>query len=510
MPTLCQDIISTLPTSLESYPALISSIEGMEADKRASRLRKWILSDLYFLLRYGLKRVDIERPWLFDRCREVQSQPDGMLDLWAREHYKSTVITFGKTIQDILTDPEITVGIFSHTRPIAKGFLRQIKTELEKNKFLQRLFPDVLYGNPEKEAPKWSEDDGIVVKRKSNPAAQTVEAWGLVDGQPTSKHFSLMIYDDVVTKESVSTPEMILKVTDAWGLSRNLAAQGGRERYIGTRYHAADTYAEIIKRGSAMPRLHAEREPATDDGVPVLMSEELLAKKRRDMGPYIYACQMRQNPMSDQAQGLKAEWLKFYRNVNHATLNKYIIVDPANAKRKNNDYTSMWVVGLGMDKNFYILDIVRDRLNLAERTRTLFELHRKWEPLEVAYEHYGMQADTQHIQDKQELENYRFTITEVGGNIPKLDRMRKTIPLFEQGRIWFPQTCYKTNYEKKTEDLVSVFVEEEYKPFPVMRHDDMLDDLARLEDEDFKKLLAWPQLNAPTNAWTPIINKGSR
>jgi hypothetical protein len=63
------------------------------------------------------------------------------LDLWAREHYKSTVITFALTIQDILNDPEITVGIFSHTRPIAKAFLRQIKQEFETNEDLKAGFP---------------------------------------------------------------------------------------------------------------------------------------------------------------------------------------------------------------------------------------------------------------------------------------------------------------------------------------------------------------------------------
>ena len=73
----------------------------------------------------------------------VQESPDGHLDLWAREHYKSTIITFGQTIQDILRDPEVTVGIFSHTRPIAKGFLRQIKRELESNQTLKDLFPDI-------------------------------------------------------------------------------------------------------------------------------------------------------------------------------------------------------------------------------------------------------------------------------------------------------------------------------------------------------------------------------
>ena len=98
-----------------------------------------------------------------------------------------------------------TVGIFSHTRPIAKAFLRQIKNELERNEWLKELFPEVLWEDPRK-APKWSEDEGIVVKRSSNPKESSVEAWGLVDGQPTSKHFGALVYDDIVTRESVTTP----------------------------------------------------------------------------------------------------------------------------------------------------------------------------------------------------------------------------------------------------------------------------------------------------------------
>jgi hypothetical protein len=50
------------------------------------------------------------------------------------------------------------------------------------------LFPDVLWADPQKQSAKWAEDDGIIVKRKTNPSAATVEAWGLVDGQPTGKH----------------------------------------------------------------------------------------------------------------------------------------------------------------------------------------------------------------------------------------------------------------------------------------------------------------------------------
>jgi hypothetical protein len=94
-------------------------------------------TDLFFLLVYVLGRRDIARQWIFERCREVEQAPDGYLDLWAREHFKSSLITYGLTIQDILKDPEITVGIFSYNRPIAKAFLRQIKGEFERNEQLR-------------------------------------------------------------------------------------------------------------------------------------------------------------------------------------------------------------------------------------------------------------------------------------------------------------------------------------------------------------------------------------
>src|SRR5690606_6371510 len=130
---------------------------------------------LFFLLTVACKRRDVNHPWVYDRCREVEAEPNGRLDLWAREHFKSTIITFGKSIQDILNDPNITIGIFSHTRPIAKAFLKQIKTELEQNTFLKKRFPEILYEDPQKESPRWSLDEGIRVKRTANPKEETVE-----------------------------------------------------------------------------------------------------------------------------------------------------------------------------------------------------------------------------------------------------------------------------------------------------------------------------------------------
>lgn len=438
-------------------------------------------TDLFFLLVHGLKRTDADSDWCFARCREVQADPDSRLDLWAREHYKSTIITFALTIQDILNDPELTVGIFSHTRPIAKGFLRQIKREFETNELLKQLFPDILYSDPKSESPKWSEDDGLIVKRQGNPKEATVEAWGLVDGQPTSKHYKLMVYDDTVTRESVTTPDMIAKVTEAWELSRNLSSEGGRTRYIGTRYHFNDTYKTIMDRG-IRPRIYAATNDGAIDGEPVLLSRARLDEKRREMGPYTFACQMMQDPKADETQGFKEDWLKRYDKTSRDGQNVCIVVDAASEKKKTSDYTSIWVLGFNEDQNIYCLDMLRDRLNLKQRADALFELHRKWRPGEVGYERYGMMADVEFTRAEMESRNYRFNITELGGQMPKNDRIRRLLPYFEQGRVWLPRSLYRTNYEGRLQDLVTAFVEEEYKPFPVGLHDDMLDSLSRIFD----------------------------
>jgi predicted phage terminase large subunit-like protein len=447
-------------------------------------------TDLYFLLRYGLQRKDCHSRWVYERCQEVQSDPDGYLDLWAREHYKSTIITYAKTIQDILIDPEVTIGIFSHTRPIAKAFLRQIKQEFERNELLKAWFPDVLYANPHKESPKWSEDEGIVVKRSSNPKEATVEAWGVVDGQPTSKHFAVLVYDDIVTKESVSTPEMMKKTTDSLALSYNLGAIGGRRRFIGTRYHYNDSYRTLLERGTAKARLYPATKDGKVEGEPVFLTRTQLAEKRGDMGPYVFACQMLQDPKADETQGFKEEWLN-YATANWRALNRYILIDPASAKKKTSDYTAGWVVGLGEDGNIYVLDMVRDRLSLTQRADLLFAWHRRWQPLAVGYEKYGKDADIEHIQDRMDRENYRFIVTELGGAMPKVDRIRRLIPWFEKGRVFLMPQLMKTDYEGNRVDLTRAFKDDEYLAFPVAAHDDMLDSLARILDEDMPVI--WPR-----------------
>lgn len=508
-------MLSVREQAVADYQDLINTAKAK--NQLPPAMKAMAKSDLYFLLVWILNQShmaegpEYKKDWLFDRTREVQEAPDGHIDLWSREHYKSTIITFGLTIFDILNNPEITIGIFSFNRPIAKYFLVQIKREFTVNEKLKKLFPEILWADPDKEAPKWSENDGIIVKRKGNPREGTLEAWGLVDGQPTSKHYDLRVYDDIITEESVTNIEKINKVTKAWELSLNLGKDGGRERYAGTHYHFADTYHTIKERGIVKPRIYPGTHDGTITGKPVLFTPEYMAQKKAGMSSYVFACQVLLNPKADSVVGFKTEWLRYWPATKLQNLNIYILVDPASSKKKKeNDYTVMDVIGLGHDEKYYWIDGVRDRLNLTEKAARLFYFHRTYQPLQVGYEEYGLQADIEYIKKVQDDENYHFDITALGGRIKKADRIEMLIPVFQNHRFFVPETLPRTNYLGNTEDLVKVFIHEEYRIWPYALHDDMLDNKARILDPGLGAV--FPEFKPPVpagkdkrrNEWDPL------
>jgi phage terminase large subunit-like protein len=440
--------------------------------------RELAKNDLFFLLYFGLERSDVNRPFIIEAIAEVEACHNNTIDLWAREHYKSTILTYALILQELIRNPEERIAIFSHTRPIAKGFLRLIKNTLQDHPPLKRWFSDVFFSNPTKEAPKWSEDDGLVVKRRTHSAEASLEAWGMVDGQPTSKHFTVRVYDDVVTKESVTNPEQISKVLEAYELSQSLGTDGGRERIVGTHYHYADLYAVLKKR----PEYIVREKPATDDGTrsgkPVLLSRERLDELRRKQGVYVFSCQQLLRPVSDEDQKFRGEWIRYYDKLPDS-LNYLILVDPANEKKKKSDYTVMVALGIDRARNWFLLNMVRDKLNLKERWKALYQMHLEYpDAIFIGYEQYGMQADITYHEEKQQEVGAYFTITPMGGNMSKEDRILRLVPVFQERRFYLPRKLYY-----RDQNLVEQFIEDEYLMFPFVTHDDMLDCIARIMDD---------------------------
>ncbi len=469
-----------LANSWRDYPALLQSLTVQQFIPVVKRLCE---TDLYFLLRYGLDRPFVENDWWFARCREVQAQPDGYLDLWAREHGKSTVITNAKTIQDILNDPEITIGIFSHTGAIAKSFLRAIKREFETNELLKKCFPDILYDNPQGEAQKWSEDAGLIVKRKGNPPESTVEACGLVDGMPTGRHFQLRVYDDCVTASSVSTPEQMRKVIDALDMSNNLGKKGGARRMIGTRYKLGDAYEEYIKRGIVKPRIYAATDNGRVDGDPVMFTQEEWDDKVREMSPAIIASQMLQNPLAEDSVIFQPDWFRLWPADKELPYFEMVFqsFDGAFSEKTTADDSCLLTLGVfkaveGSSKySVMVLDCYLERKSYPDtRDEVLRQYGNK-------YGKNDKDVDGVIVEDKASGSALIPELRKAGipvypyhpGSLDKTSRANLISHLVRDGYLWLPESRNRKGYPMSWLSKLH----EQLLYFPNVKHDDGVDAL---------------------------------
>lgn len=506
-------------TALETYETLdeIWSTEhgGQFYDPFRAALG---LCDRYYLLVILCGRTDFIRPnengteWLYDRCRQVEAEPDGYLDLWAREHYKSTIITFGGILQQVLRDPEVTIGIFSHTKDVARKFLGQIKLEMESNVLLKRLYHDVLWAEPKKQAPVWALDKGLCLKRQSNPKEQTIEAHGLIDGMPTGAHFMGLVYDDVVTREAVTTATQIQKTTECFELSTNLGAHGGWRWYIGTRYHMADTYHTMLANGSVKPRIFPATDNGRKDGNPVFLTPEQWETKKRDQ-PTQIAAQMLQNPAAGTEKLFEIQRFRRWE-VRPRTLRVFILVDPAKGPAhkevgRDRDRTAIAVIGVDSASNKYLLDGFRHRLTLAERWAAIKNLRAKWMRMrgvvsvQIGYERYGLQSDIEHFHEMMRIERNWFEVQEVNwpreGPGAKTDRIQRLVPDLHYGRFMLPAfvhhpgkgQCYwlvKTDAQDQAPEAQGIQLGEVY----YLKHPDPTPRMRRCIDEGSPDLVCAP------------------
>jgi hypothetical protein len=413
--------------------------------------RSIILTDLWFIVNFVLKIPGADRPFVIKACQEVESGPDGWcIDLWARYHYKSTIKTIARNIQRILRNPEVCIMIASHTRPAAKKFMKSIMLEFEQNEFLKACFPDVLWQKPRNESPTWSEDNGIIVKRKSiGRKESTVEAHGIKEGMPTGTHFEYIDLDDLETIGDVKNPDVIQKGRTAVDLCNFLKTEHGVIDITGTPYsHIAIYYPYIIgkKRADGSAKFMFRRKPVTHDGtkdgVPIMITAEELADIHVDMaqdgyGEYSFNCQMLIDPTPKGSQALDSTKLRRidFKDIPQ-NLVKFMVIDPAGDDDENatkGDDWGVWIVGvepkaneLGIRRR-YILDGYLDVISESAAPELLGRMFMNNGPIrQVGYEYKSVTPAW--------LQNFCEYVRKAGGMLHADPKMKMVLRLKDGGR----------------------------------------------------------------------------
>lgn len=378
-------------------------------------LRNLMQKDLWFFVYFAMKNPLANHPFIVEACKEIQNEMGDSLEVWARDHLKTTIISVGRTCQKVLNDPEKRIGIFSAVRPLAVKIQNLIKNLFE-SEFLIQSFFDILYTNAQKEAPKWTEspEGGLIVKRKGFYLEPTISSWGLVEGQPVGSHFTDLIFDDIVTVDTMN-PEIMMKVSDNFDMAENLGTRDRQITVVGTYYRHDDPLVYITNKHDPMtnePMFKLRKKPATIDGTfagpSAFLPEKTLAKKRAGKIWFFY-CQQLLNPTPRGMEKLNRDHLqKVTKQQLPTRLYKFMLIDGAGdvGRRQDRkaDAWAMMVVGVEpyRDDNgasrIYILDMLIEEMDLVQAQQAAVDMYcRNGRILKLGIEKVGMSTTEIHI-----------------------------------------------------------------------------------------------------------------
>jgi phage terminase large subunit-like protein len=466
----------------------VLALEKLPEEKRAAfgeqyveYTRQLAKSDLYFLC---AKVLDNEV--VLDEFHKEMCEPSGKvreLDLWPREHMKSTVLTEARSVQYILANPDVRILIVNEILGNSEKFLDKIKKYFERNDNLIYLFGDWV-------GSKWNADSMIVKTRKKNLKEPTISI-GALGHLPVSQHYDFIIADDVVGRSNVGTSEQMAKVEQFF---RDLEDLADKERgvisIIGTRWHYNDYYGKVIADYGGHPRWRIRKHSVyREDGsilFPKRFNQESIDWLKVSKGPYEFNCQYMLEPVSAEDADFKDEWWKkclYPRGEHPVSLHCVVTCDPASSNKKGSDWCVYHVVGADEKGVWWLVDTVRDHLDPKQRVDMLFKLYLKWGAvspyMKVGVETVGFQETMKFYAQEQMRETHTYfqVIDLKPKNAQKEDRIRSLVPRFANTALRIPDQFFYKQVDGQVVDLTQTLKDEFYY-FPKAKHDDMMDCLA--------------------------------
>lgn len=421
--------------------------------------REKCLDSLYYLTKEVLGYKDLELSFHGPLCQAIQNYTPGSLRrlwLWARGHFKTTIITIAHTIQLLLRDPNLRILIASNKLDNAKEMLTAIKDQFIFNEHLRYLFPEAVPKANKEGRIEWGTSTSVIMPNRTTRGLKeaSIEVAG-VDTGIVSRHYDIMKKDDLVTPKSITTPEQRKETAD-WdrlsiGLFDNI--ETGRTDWVGTRYHLYDLYSELLVRKDIGLRsiIPAISEDGNTAAFSTRFSIHSLNEIAEVQGPYIYSCQYDLNPVPDEERVFQEAWIQefvwesFWKRMKEeegtysSFVSETLTVDPASSKKKSSDLTALVDVVL-LGGVWYVLAARQGKWNPTERVDNIFEEVTNRPSLRrIGIESVGFQETMVHYCRQKQLESERFRKVRFEelkhGGRSKHERIEGLVPLFSQGRI---------------------------------------------------------------------------
>ena len=425
-------------------------------------------------------------------CRSLQplhasiihnvSDNQASMDLAPRGHGKSTIGDVDFCITKVLRNPDIRIMIGSKTQTQASAFLKEIRTHFEQNVNLIRIFGDWKKSRDN----VWNDKEFTVNRRTVIKKEATVSALG-ASGAVVSKHFDIIIGDDLVGFENART-EAQRKVLKEWFYSSLYPTlePDGEIHILGTRYSPMDLYEDLIK--SKNYKVNVQQALTVKDGQEYSLWEskfslEKLRSIREEAGLIIFNMQYQNNTELAKGKIFKYKYFKHFEEYDiDYDLNRvrvkvldsqgvpywipvriYMGADLAISEDEtsNNDYFVLTVIGVDKNKNVYVLDYLKERLTFNAQLNAILDYGKNKFPM---VERIGVETVQYQKSLAQEIRRLSLLpVINIQTSKDKVTRAMRRSALFENGKVWF-----RIGMDDLEECLLL---------FPEVDHDDLFDGL---------------------------------
>ena len=425
-------------------------------------------------------------------CRSLQplhasiihnvSDNQASMDLAPRGHGKSTIGDVDFCITKVLSNPDIRIMIGSKTQTQASAFLKEIRTHFEQNVNLIRIFGDWKKSRDN----VWNDKEFTVNRRTVIKKEATVSALG-ASGAVVSKHFDIIIGDDLVGFENART-EAQRRVLKEWFYSSLYPTlePDGEIHILGTRYSPMDLYEDLIK--SKNYKVNVQQAITVKDGQEYSLWEskfslEKLRSIREEAGLIIFNMQYQNNTELAKGKIFKYKYFKHFEEYDiDYDLNRvrvkvldsqgvpywisvriYMGADLAISEDEtsNNDYFVLTVIGVDKNKNVYVLDYLKERLTFNAQLNAILDYGKNKFPM---VERIGVETVQYQKSLAQEIRRLSLLpVINIQTSKDKVTRAMRRSALFENGKVWF-----RIGMDDLEECLLL---------FPEVDHDDLFDGL---------------------------------
>lgn len=468
-------------------------------------------NDLYFFDKAILGFHDMTPRCHMPVCVFINENPAQFKEiLYPRDHFKTSCVTVGGTMQKVIRNPEERMLISNESATNAGRMLRTIREKSESNRVFRSLYSSIIPKNTK--GTRWN-DEELQFNREGQYAEPTIDSIGMT-GAFTSRHYTHITIDDPISEEAVKS-EKVMKDTIT-RLSSFLSLLTKPELntiwMVGTRWALHDCYSWFEGHMRMFPGRFAKFACSVygPDGEPIfpeLMGHDILALKRQVLGEYRFSCLYLNNPRNEELQDLNINDLKWWRWKDDETiellakseladsavvvertvkldqLDITVTVDLASAEKIKDDRNAVVTCGTTPWGEAIVLDAWGKRCTPLEVIEKLFEIKRRFQPRVFGIEDVAYQKSLKYfVRDYANREGIYLNVKPITAVGKKEVRIRGIQPVMATGRMYLLPT--------------HALLRNEMADFPLGEHDDLVDALSM-------HLQLWPNRMSPEH-WARV------